>query len=121
MKIGDLPAFLLCVIRVVSYFTYCLDTRIDSEYTRDNAFSESNRKRDCVNCEAGIYDGSKIMFTTRELQDEIIRLKKEKDVCILAHAYQSHDIWEVADYVGDSYGLSKQAAQATNKIGRAHV
>lgn len=55
------------------------------------------------------------MFTTRELQDEIIRLKKEKDVCILAHAYQSHDIWEVADYVGDSYGLSKQAAMAPQK------
>ena len=52
------------------------------------------------------------MLTTRELQDEIIRLKKEKDVCILAHAYQSHDIWEVADYVGDSYGLSVQAAKA---------
>ena len=49
------------------------------------------------------------MLTTRELQDEIIRLKKEKDICILAHAYQSHDIWEVADYVGDSYGLSVQA------------
>ena len=44
------------------------------------------------------------MLTTRELQDEIIHLKKEKDICILAHAYQSHDIWEVADYVGDSYG-----------------
>ena len=56
------------------------------------------------------------MFTTRELQDEIIRLKKENDVCILAHAYQSHDIWEVADYVGDSYGLSQQAAKATQKI-----
>ena len=27
------------------------------------------------------------MLTTRELQDEIIRLKKEKDICILAHAY----------------------------------
>lgn len=52
------------------------------------------------------------MLTTRELQDEIIRLKKEKDICILAHAYQSHDIWEVADYVGDSYGLSLQAAKA---------
>lgn len=52
------------------------------------------------------------MLTTRELQDEIIRLKKEKDICILAHAYQSHDIWEVADYVGDSYGLSMQAAKA---------
>ena len=42
----------------------------------------------------------------------LIRLKKEKDICILAHAYQSHDIWEVADYVGDSYGLSVQAAKA---------
>ena len=52
------------------------------------------------------------MLTTRELQDEIIRLRKEKDICILAHAYQSHDIWEVADYVGDSYGLSVQAAKA---------
>lgn len=52
------------------------------------------------------------MLTTRELKDEIIRLKKEKDICILAHAYQSHDIWEVADYVGDSYGLSVQAAKA---------
>jgi quinolinate synthase len=55
------------------------------------------------------------MYTTRELQDEIIRLKKEKDICILAHAYQSHDIWEVADYVGDSYGLSQQAAKASQK------
>ena len=51
-------------------------------------------------------------MTIREMQDEIIRLKKEKDICILVHAYESHDIWEVADYVGDSYGLSKQAAAA---------
>lgn len=55
------------------------------------------------------------MFTTRELQDEIIRLKKENDACILVHAYQSHDIWEVADYVGDSYGLSLEAAKAPQK------
>ena len=55
------------------------------------------------------------MLTTRELQDEIIRLKKEKDICILAHAYQSHDIWEVADYVGDSYGLIVQAAKAAQR------
>lgn len=55
------------------------------------------------------------MYTTRMLQDEIIRLKKERDICILAHAYQSHDIWEVADYVGDSYGLSQQAAKAGEK------
>lgn len=47
-----------------------------------------------------------------EMQDEIIRMKKEQDVCILAHAYQSHDIWEVADYIGDSYGLAKEAVHA---------
>ncbi len=55
------------------------------------------------------------MSTTRQLQDEIIRLKKEKDICILAHAYQSHDILEVADYIGDSYGLSEKAAVAPQK------
>lgn len=55
------------------------------------------------------------MLTTREVQDEILRLKKENDVCILVHAYQSHDIWEVADYVGDSYGLSVQASKAPNQ------
>lgn len=54
-------------------------------------------------------------MNTREMQDEIIRLKKEHDVCILAHAYTSHDVWEVADYVGDSFGLSQQAAKASNK------
>lgn len=54
-------------------------------------------------------------MTTREMQDEIIHLKKEKDICILVHAYISHDIVEVADYVGDSYGLSKQAAAAPQK------
>lgn len=54
-------------------------------------------------------------LNTRELQEEIIRLKKENDICILAHAYQSHDIWEVADYVGDSYGLSLQAEKAPQK------
>ena len=51
------------------------------------------------------------MLTTRELQDEILRLKQEKNICILVHAYQSHDIWEIADYVGDSYGLSVEAAK----------
>lgn len=55
------------------------------------------------------------MMTTRELQDEILRLKKEKDICILAHAYQGQEILEVADYTGDSYGLSQQAAAAPQK------
>ena len=47
-----------------------------------------------------------------EIQSEIRRLKREMDICILAHAYQSHDIWEVADYVGDSFGLSQKAAES---------
>lgn len=51
-------------------------------------------------------------MTTREMQDEILRLKQEHGICILAHAYQSHDICEVADYVGDSFGLSQEAAKA---------
>ncbi len=55
------------------------------------------------------------MDSTKELQEKIIQLKKEKDVCILAHAYQTHDILEVADFVGDSYGLSQQAQTAPQK------
>lgn len=51
----------------------------------------------------------------KEMQDEIMRIKKEKNICILAHAYQSHDIWEVADYVGDSFGLAQRAAEAPQK------
>ena len=50
-------------------------------------------------------------MTIREMQDEIIRLKKEKDVCILVHAYQSHEIWEIGDFIGDSYGLAKDGAK----------
>ena len=36
----------------------------------------------------------------RDIQDEIIRLKKENDVCILAHSYQAHEILEIAEQVG---------------------
>lgn len=51
----------------------------------------------------------------REMQDEILRLKKEKDICILAHAYQGQEICEIADHVGDSYSLSKKAALTPQK------
>ena len=54
-------------------------------------------------------------MTVSEIQDAILTLKKEKDFCILAHAYQSQPILEVADYVGDSYGLSVQAGKAAQK------
>ncbi|MBR7142657.1 MAG: quinolinate synthase NadA [Clostridia bacterium] len=50
-------------------------------------------------------------MTTYELQQEILRLKKEKNACILAHSYQGHDVLEIADICGDSFRLSQAAAQ----------
>ena len=32
---------------------------------------------------------------------EILRLKKENDICILAHSYVAHEIIEIADFTGD--------------------
>ena len=51
----------------------------------------------------------------REMQDEIIRLKKENDFCILAHSYMSPDILEIADICGDSFKLSEEAVKVQNK------
>ncbi len=45
----------------------------------------------------------------KDLQREILKLKKQKDACILAHSYMSEDVCEVADFVGDSYALSVRA------------
>ena len=50
-----------------------------------------------------------------EVQAEIIRLKREKDICILAHSYQAREIIEIADYTGDSFGLSVMASKAPQR------
>lgn len=50
-------------------------------------------------------------MTVRELQDEIVRLKKETNTAILAHSYQAREIVEIADFTGDSYKLSVDATK----------
>jgi quinolinate synthase len=47
----------------------------------------------------------------RELQEKILRLKKEKNAIILAHYYQRPEIQEIADYLGDSFGLAQKAKE----------
>lgn len=48
-------------------------------------------------------------MTIKEIQKEILRLKKENNICILAHSYVAKEIQEVADFTGDSYALSVKA------------
>lgn len=54
-------------------------------------------------------------MSVSKLQEEILKLKKEKDICILAHSYQASEICEVADFTGDSYQLSVMAKTAPQK------
>ncbi len=42
----------------------------------------------------------------KDIQDKISKIKKEHDICILAHSYQAEEIQEIADFTGDSFQLS---------------
>ena len=49
-------------------------------------------------------------------QEEILRLKEEKNAVILCHNYQIEPIQRIADYVGDSLGLARQAAETDAEV-----
>ena len=51
-----------------------------------------------------------------DLAEEILALKRERNAVILAHNYQIREIQELADYVGDSLGLSRQAAATDAEV-----
>ena len=51
-----------------------------------------------------------------EIINEIQRLKKEKNAVILAHNYEIGEIQDIADFVGDSLGLSQQAARTNAEL-----
>ena len=53
---------------------------------------------------------------TNDLVEEILELKKRRNAVILAHNYQTADIQEIADYVGDSLGLSYKAAETGAEV-----
>ena len=64
----------------------------------------------------GVMNLSQAPGRVAELQSEIRRLAKERNAVILAHNYQLPEVQAVADFVGDSLQLARQAAQTESEL-----
>ena len=49
---------------------------------------------------------------TKELKEDILRLKTERNAIIIAHNYQRDEVQDIADFTGDSLELSRKAAES---------
>ena len=57
-----------------------------------------------------------IMEDTDKLIEQVLKLKQQKNTVILVHNYQIPDMYKIADFIGDSLELSKQAAKTDADI-----
>ena len=55
-------------------------------------------------------------MTIAQMQNEVLRLKKEKNITVLAHTYIRREIAEVADFTGDSYALACKAQSVSGDV-----
>jgi quinolinate synthase len=55
-------------------------------------------------------------MSNEELVQKILKLKKKRDAIILAHNYQIGEVQDIADYTGDSLGLSLEASKTTESV-----
>lgn len=55
-------------------------------------------------------------LTNKQLEEEILKLKKELNAVILAHYYQESEIQDLADFIGDSLELAKKAKTTTSDV-----
>lgn len=69
-----------------------------------------------LDCRTGIAHRPRMQVVSNDLISEIMELKRARNAVILAHNYQIAAIQEVADFVGDSLGLSRQAAETNADV-----
>ena len=114
-------------VRPCGGFFFLFDTTAASEKIQNNTTFLSSVLSLVNNCAILNSTAKKFIYNTylqntvesrksMNIKDEIKALKEQKNAVILAHYYVADEIQEIADYVGDSFALSKTAATLPNPI-----